>query len=117
MAASSRLMIAEAERRFAVRIKIAVPVGGFGQRLTDIHEWLDQTAGADDWAIVPAGFRGVVNDAVAIYFADVTIAGAFVARWCRARRVEIVDGLFQVRDDEPAKRVGATAHSSPPPRR
>ena len=30
MAASSRLMIAEAERRFAVRIKIAVPAGGFG---------------------------------------------------------------------------------------
>jgi hypothetical protein len=50
---------------------------------------------------------GVVNDAVAVYYCDVSIAGAFVARWCQAQRVEIVDGLFQVRDDEPARRVAA----------
>jgi hypothetical protein len=34
-----------------------------------------------------------------IYFADVTIASALVARWCVAQRVEIVDGVYRVRDD------------------
>jgi hypothetical protein len=26
--------------------------------------------------------RGVLNDAVSLYFADATLASAFVARWC-----------------------------------
>jgi hypothetical protein len=51
-----------------------------------------------------------VNDAVAPYFVDVTIASAFVARWCAARRVEIVDGVYRVRDDEPNARIGAVLH-------
>src|SRR6266446_7755953 len=34
----------------------------------------------------PSGIRGVVNDALAIYFLDATIASAFVARWCAAQR-------------------------------
>ena len=72
-----------------------------------MNDWLDQNAGADGWAVMPAGFRGVVNDAVAVYFGDVSIARAFVARWCQAQRVEIVNGLFRVRDDEPARRVAA----------
>ena len=46
MAASSNLMIGEAERRFPVRIKMAVPAGGFGRRLTDINAWLDANCGA-----------------------------------------------------------------------
>ena len=33
MAASSKLMITEAERRFPVRIRLALPVGGLGKRL------------------------------------------------------------------------------------
>jgi hypothetical protein len=48
-------MISEAERRFAVRIKIAVPGGGFGERLNEMNGWLDQNAGADCWAMTPAG--------------------------------------------------------------
>ena len=47
MAARSRLMIGEAERRFPVRIKIAVPEGGFGKSLTDMHRWLDDNCGAE----------------------------------------------------------------------
>jgi hypothetical protein len=31
-----------------------------------------------------ASTRGVVKDALAIYFLDATIASAFVARWCAA---------------------------------
>ncbi len=76
-------MITEAERRLPVRIVVAVPPGGFGQRLNGMQSWFDETCGADGWSMTPAGLRGVVNDAVAIYFADATIAAAFVARWCR----------------------------------
>ena len=108
------MMIADAERRFAVRIKLALPPGGFGTRLMEMHEWLDQNAGADGWTMTPAGFRGVVNDAVAVYFADVQIASAFVARWCHAHRVEVLDGLLRMRDDEPKRRHIAKNHSSPP---
>ncbi len=77
-----------------------------------MQEWLDQNAGADGWAMTPSGVRGVVNDAISIYFADVTIASAFVARWCRAQRVEMVDGLFRVRDDAPMPRIGAAQHKT-----
>jgi hypothetical protein len=58
--------------------------------------WLDANCGAEAWAITPSGIRGVVNDALAVYFADVTLASAFVARWC-AQRVEIVDGVYRSR--------------------
>ena len=77
MAASSRLMVTEAERRFPVRIRLALPAGGFGTRLTAIHEWLDRNAGADGSAMTPSGVRGPVNDAVAVYFAVATIAAGF----------------------------------------
>jgi hypothetical protein len=51
--------------------------------------------------------RGVLNDAISIYFADATLASAFVARWCVGARVQTVGGVFQVREDEPAPRSGA----------
>jgi hypothetical protein len=37
MAAISKRVITEAERRFPVRIRIAVPAGGFGERLNRMH--------------------------------------------------------------------------------
>src|SRR5215212_5879026 len=76
MAAGSRLMIAEAERPFPVRIRLAHPHGGLGPRLNRMHAWLDENCGADGWAITPSGTRGVINDAVAIYFLDAAIANA-----------------------------------------
>jgi hypothetical protein len=114
MAASSRLMVTEAERRFPVRIRLAVPVKGFGERLDRMQEWLDQSAGADDWAMTPSAARGVVNDAIVVYLADAAIAGAFVARWCAGHRAEAADGLFRVREDEPTPRVAAADHKTPP---
>jgi hypothetical protein len=113
MVARSRLMIAEAERRFPVRIRIAADQG-LGRRLNQMHQWLDQNAGADGWAMTPSGARGVVNDAAAIYFADATIASAFVARWCAGHKAEVADGVFRVREDEPAARKVAAHHKSPP---
>ena len=54
-----------------------------------------------------------MNDALAVYFLDATIASAFVARWCATQRVEIVDGVYQVRDDEPTQQIGAAPHRTP----
>jgi hypothetical protein len=113
MAASSRLMIGAAERRFPVRIRVGVPPRGFGGRLDELKAWLDDNCGAEGRAITPSGLRGVLNDAVAVYFCDATLAGAFVARWCRRGEVAAVDGAFQIRDDAPAARRGAPLHRTP----
>jgi len=113
MAASSKLMIGEAERRFPVRIRVAVSAHGFGSRLDDIKAWLDDNCGADGWAMTPSGLRGVLNDAVAVYFRDPMLAGAFIARWCRVARAESSDGAFRVRDDAPLARYAAPLHRTP----
>jgi hypothetical protein len=106
-------MIAMAEQRFPVRIRLGVPPGGFGQRHTDITAWLDENCGADGWAMTPSGVRGVLNDAVSIYFLDATLASAFVARWCAGSRTEADGGVYRIRDDEPALRIGASLHRTP----
>jgi hypothetical protein len=113
MAASSAFMIAEAERRFPVRIRIGVPPDGLGYRLDGIKAWLDENCGANGWAMTPSGSRGVLNDALSIYFADATLASAFVARWCAGYSVETAGGVFQVREDDPTPRIGATLHRTP----
>src|SRR6266851_389483 len=58
----------------------------------------------DDLAglMTPSGLRGVLNDAVSIFFLDATLASFFVARWCAGNRVETAGGVFQVREDEVA---------------
>src|SRR5689334_6396015 len=99
-----------AARRFPVRVRIAHPTGGFGPRLDDMNAWLDANCGADGWIITPAGLRGVVNDAVAIYFRDAALAAGFVARWCRQRLPELTDGAFVMRDDEPIPSHAAPLH-------
>lgn len=63
--------------------------------------------------MTPSGLRGVLNDAVAVHFRDPMLAGAFVARWCRSRQIETIDGAFQVRDDAPPARRGAPLHRTP----
>jgi hypothetical protein len=112
MPGNSRELITMAERRFPVRIRIGVPPGGLGQRHSQISAWLDENCGADGWAMTLSGMRGVLNDAISIYFLDPTLAGAFVARWCAGYRAETAGGIFQVRDDAPAPRVGARMHQT-----
>jgi hypothetical protein len=113
MPGNPRDMITSAERRFPVRIRIGVPPSGLGQRHTQITAWLDENCGADGWAMTPSGTRGVLNDSLSIYLADAALANAFVARWCVGARVEATGGVFQVREDEPAPRVGTTMHRTP----
>jgi hypothetical protein len=98
----------EAERRFPVRVRIAVPPEGLGNRHDQMTTWLDANCGTDGWTSTPSSTRRVVSDALAVYFLDATIASAFVVRWCAAQTVEIVDGVYQVPDDEP------TPHQSGP---
>jgi hypothetical protein len=63
--------------------------------------------------MTPSGTRGVLNDALSIYFVDPTLATAFVARWCAGYQVETAGGVFQVREDEPTPRAGASLHRTP----
>jgi hypothetical protein len=72
--------------------------------------WLDENCDADGWAMTPSGMRGVLNDAVSIYFLDPTLAGAFVAGWCAGSAPQTHGGLFRMRQDEPAPRIGAGLH-------
>jgi hypothetical protein len=54
-----------------------------------------------------------MNDAISLYFADATLASAFVARWCVGAKIETTGGVFQVREDEPQPRVEAGVHRTP----
>ena len=112
MLGNPREMITTAERRFPVRIRIAVPPNGLGQRHTQITGWLDENCRANGWALTPSGTRGVLNDALSIYFADTTLASAFVSRWCVRAKVETAGGVFQVQD-ESEPRDGAGLHRTP----
>jgi hypothetical protein len=100
MPGNPRALIAGAERRFPVRIRIAVPREGFGQQHARMIAWLDENCGVDGWAMTPSGTRGVLNDAVSIYFLDPALASAFVARWCIGYKVERAGGALRVRADE-----------------
>jgi hypothetical protein len=113
MPGNPRDVIPVAERRFPVRIRVAVPPSGFGQRHSQITAWLDENCGADGWVMTPSGMRGVLNDAVSIYFLDATLASAFVARWCAGSKVEAAEGVFRVRPDEPVARTAASMHRTP----
>jgi len=93
MPGNPREMITVAERRFPVRIRIAVLPTGLGTRYALITAWLDENCGADGWAMTPSGTRGLLNDALSIYFAGATLASAFVARWCAGYGVETAGGI------------------------
>jgi hypothetical protein len=104
-----RWAVRDADRRFPVRVRIGVPPQGLGERIDQIRTWLDANCGANGWAMAPAGLHGVLNDAIAIYFNDATLAGAFVARWCAGYKVESADGAFQIRADADAARAAQPA--------
>jgi hypothetical protein len=104
----------EAERRYPVRVRIAVPPAGLGRQLALMHAWLDDICGTEGWATGPAGLAGVANDAIAFYFEDAGFAHAFVARFCCGYRVETIGGAFAVRAERavPPRRPAA-AHKTP----
>src|SRR5438034_2601383 len=113
MPGNPRAMITGADRRFPIRIRIAIRSEGLGRQHARMTAWLDENCGADGWAMTPSGTRGVLNDALSIYFLDATPARGFVARWCAGYKVENAEGVFRVRTDEPTPRIGATMHRTP----
>ena len=99
------------ERQYPVRIKLAIPAGGLGPRLDQIHAWLDQSCGASGWAM--AGLGGG-NHTLALYLLDATLVDAFVTRWCATSRIGDVEGAFQIRqDDAPTVRLVGMRHKAP----
>ena len=111
MPGNPRAIIAEAEHRFPLRIVIRVPGDGIGTRYGPMSDWLDENCGIGGWSITPAGTRGVLNDAMAVYLNGPTCAVAFVARWCVSGDPP---GFYHLRQDEPARCVLGVGHSSPP---
>ena len=63
------MIVADAERRFPVRIAIRLPPGGIGRLYKPMTDWLDENCGIGSWSMAPAGVRGVVDDTVAVYSA------------------------------------------------
>jgi hypothetical protein len=62
-----------------VRVRVALPPGGLGERLNRMHAGLDATAGAGSRAMTPSSVRGVVKDAMAgVCFCDPTVAPAAI---------------------------------------
>ncbi len=113
MSRTSQLARREAEQRYPVRVRIAVPSQGLGRQLALMHAWLDDTCGHDGWATAAAGSAGIVNDAIAFYFVSAAFAHAFVARFCCGYRVETIAGAYAVRADEPPPRQRASVHKTP----
>ena len=103
----------QVERRFPVRVRIAVPPEGLGRQLGIMHAWLDETCGPEGWDAAPDGLRGVLNDAIAFYFDDAAFAHAFVARFCCGYRIATIEGAFTIRRGGPPARRDAPPHKSP----
>jgi hypothetical protein len=65
-----------AERRFPVRIRIAVSPGGLGQRYCPNDRLARRELRSRRIGDDTVRARGVLNDAASIYFLDTTLAGA-----------------------------------------
>ena len=78
--AARRVEVEAASRPW--RVLVAAPPHGWDGQLAMMHAWLDHHCGHAGWEMTPAGIGGVVNDALAFYFADATSARAFIARFC-----------------------------------
>jgi hypothetical protein len=77
------------------------------------HARLNDNRGADAWENHGGRMRGVVNDAIAVYFRDAALAAAFAARWCAPAGPGVSEGFLRIRDDAPAPRIAARPHKTP----
>ena len=75
----------DGDKRFHDRVLIAAPPA---HQLAVMRAWLDQNFGAKAWTSAPAGFEGVVNDAIAFYFTEPADARAFINRFGCGYRAE-----------------------------
>jgi hypothetical protein len=108
MPGNPKAIVADAERRFPLRIVVKVPEGGIGTRYTPMVDWLDAHCGVDGWSITPAGTRGLRNDVLAVYVNTPACALVFVARWLVPG--EDPPGIYELRPDDLAKRMPLKPH-------
>jgi hypothetical protein len=108
MPGNLRAIVGDAERRFPIRIVVKVPESGIGTRYVPMVDWLDEHCGVDGWSITPAGTRGLLNDALAVYINTPACALAFVERWLVPGNDP--PGLYELRQDKPARRVPLAPH-------
>jgi hypothetical protein len=79
------------DRFFPVRVRVAVPQGGFGEQLNTMHGWLNMHAGRGNFAIHSAP-NDLGIDAALFYFMDIAVARAFVERFaCGLAVVQTVE--------------------------
>lgn len=69
-----------AEWYFPIRVRVAVPPGGFGAQIDHMHAWLNQHAGPASH-FVGSETRVGMADAAVIYFMDAKVAAEFVERF------------------------------------
>ncbi len=68
------------DREFPVRIRISVPGHGLGQTLTEMHVWLADRVGKENYPFHGGGVRGR-EDRMLIYLRDVRVAAELVERF------------------------------------
>jgi hypothetical protein len=69
-----------AEPYFPVRMRVAVPPGGFGNQFNVMCAWLDQHAGKGGYFAGAQAGAGL-QDAALFYFVEADMAAAFVDRF------------------------------------
>lgn len=88
------------ERAFPIRVKFTTPQLGFGNRLLDLHVWLDAEVGRGHYATHPAPAFG--NGAMGVYLRDIDLARALVLAF---PDLELADGTDDITYSSPAQRV------------
>ena len=83
------------DRYFPVRVRVAVPQGGFGEQLNTMYGWLNMHAGRGSFAIHSAPndlYAALGGDAAHFYFVDIGVAKAFIERFaCGLAVVQTVE--------------------------
>lgn len=77
---------------FPVRIFLLVPPYGYGTMLDDVHRWLDEQLGRDNYAIHSGGTLSSCLDLMAVYFRHPRHGAAFLDAF---PKLELADGTAQ----------------------
>lgn len=79
------------DQAFPIRIKLATPERGFGNRLLDLQDWLNSEVGRGHYATHPAPALG--NGALGIYLRDIDFARALVRAFPDLELADAIDAI------------------------
>ena len=68
------------DAKFPVRVRLRTPDNGYGRQLNEMHEWLDDHAGRDGYAVHGFNLPGIPEGGL-WYFRKVETAHTFVERF------------------------------------